>query len=97
MGDLIMCEILRGAPSDRDAIKIEALLRASEVVGMVDDDLAVDAARNYRALRARGITIRKTIDLLIGTFCISEGLPLLHRDRDFDAMEQHLGLQVLHA
>ena len=58
--------------------------------------LAVDSAKNYRALRARGITVRKTIDCLIASFCLNEDHTLLHRDRDFDGFEEHLGLQVLH-
>ncbi len=58
--------------------------------------LAVAAANNYRLLRSRGITIRKTIDCLIATFCIAEGHILLHDDRDFDLFEDHLGLQVIH-
>ncbi|QYU67510.1 PIN domain nuclease [Leptolyngbya sp. 15MV] len=96
VGDLILCEVLQGVPDDRQAERVEALLRRSPIVAMGHDAVAVAAARNYRSLRARGITIRKTIDLLIGTFCMREGLPLLHRDRDYDPMEQHLGLRVIH-
>ncbi len=58
---------------------------------MVGEQVAIQAAVNYRALRALGITVRKTIDLLIGTFCIENGLPLLHADRDFEPMERHSG------
>lgn len=71
-------------------------MRRGPVVPMVNDALATQAAANDRHLRARGITIRKTINLLIGTFCIAENPALLHRDRDDDAMEQHLGLRVVH-
>jgi predicted nucleic acid-binding protein len=56
---------------------------------------AIAAARNYRLLREKGITIRKTIDLIIGTFCIDEGHCLLHGDRDFEPMREHLGLRVI--
>ncbi len=59
-------------------------------------EIAVAAAENYRILRTKGITVRKTIDCLIATFCIREGHELLHRDRDFDPFEMHLGLQVIH-
>jgi predicted nucleic acid-binding protein len=61
---------------------------------MVGAVFAVQAASNYRALRTNGITIRKTIDLLIGTFCIENGYPLLHNDRDFEPMVRHLGLMT---
>lgn len=61
---------------------------------MLDGSLAVQAARNYRSLRARGITVRKTIDMIIGTFCIVGSHVLLHDDRDFDPMAAHLGLLV---
>ncbi len=61
---------------------------------MLNDTLATKAARNYRLLRAQGVTVRKTIDVIIGTFCIEEGHTLLHDDRDFDPMSEHLGLQI---
>ena len=65
------------------------------VVPMMDPALAIRAARNYRLLRGRGITIRKTVDLLTGTYCIENGHHLLHDDRDFDPMAAYLGLQIL--
>ncbi len=64
---------------------------------MSTPDLAIKAAANYRALRGRGFTVRKTVDLLIGTFCIEHGHALLHHDhRDFGPMALHLGLRVIH-
>jgi predicted nucleic acid-binding protein len=66
-----------------------------ELVAVVGVDLALRAADHYRALRGLGVTVRKTIDLLIGTYCIVEDCDLLHRDRDFDPMAEHLGLRVL--
>jgi predicted nucleic acid-binding protein len=96
VGDLVMLEILQGMSDEGRAGKVERLLRDFIVVRMLDDGLAVRAARHYRTLRARGITIRKTIDMVIGTYCLEHGLPLLHDDRDFDPMERHLGLVVVH-
>jgi predicted nucleic acid-binding protein len=76
-------------------MRIERSLRRFDVVTMLDGALAVRAAANYRLLRSRGITIRKTIDLIIGTFCIELGHRLLHDDRDFDPMVEHLGLRLV--
>jgi predicted nucleic acid-binding protein len=92
VGDLMLCEILQGLESERAALEVETLLRNFEIVPMAGEAIAVAAARNYRSLRRRGITIRKTIDLLIGTWCIESGRPLLHNDRDFHPMARHLGL-----
>ena len=94
VGDLILCEVLQGLPTDAEARLIEDALREFEVVSLVDAELAVKAAANYRFLRRRGITIRKTIDLLVGTYCIERGHLLLHSDRDFAPMESFLGLQT---
>jgi len=92
VGDLMLCEVLQGLDSDRTAQQVEALLRRFEIVPMAGDAIAVLAARNFRSLRRRGITVRKTIDLLIGTWCIENRRPLLHNDGDFRPMAQHLGL-----
>jgi predicted nucleic acid-binding protein len=95
LGDLVLCEVLMGARSESDAVRIGHELSRFRMVELSSADVAARAARHYRALRARGITIRSTIDLLIGTFCIAHGHALLHRDRDFDVMEHHLGLSVV--
>lgn len=92
VGDLMLCEVLQGLESDRAARDVERLLRRFDIVPMAGDAIAVAAARNFRALRARGVTVRKTIDLLIGTWCIENRHPLLHNDRDFSPMARHLGL-----
>ena len=92
VGDLMLCEVLQGLVSERAAQEIETLLRRFEIVSMAGDAIAVAAARNFRSLRSRGITIRKTIDLLIGTWCIEHRGPLLHNDSDFHPMARHLGL-----
>jgi len=95
IGDLILLEVLQGARDEVHADRIERNLRRYPVASMLDDSLAVQAARNYRTLRARGITVRKTIDMIIGTFCIVRHHLLLHDDRDFDPMADHLGLLVV--
>ena len=94
IGDLVLLEVLQGARSERDASRIEEKLRLFNVVAMMNEGIAVAAARNYRRLGERGLTIRKTSDLIIGTFCIENEYFLLHRDRDFVQMQQHLGLRI---
>ena len=92
VGDLMLCEVLQGLDSERAARQVESVLRRFEVVPMAGEAIAVAAARNFRALRRRGVTVRKTIDLLIGTWCIENRQPLLHNDSDFRPMSKHLGL-----
>jgi predicted nucleic acid-binding protein len=92
IGDLMLCEVLQGLDSENEAQQVESLLRRFDIAPMTGDTIAVIAARNYRALRRRGITIRKTIDLLIGTWCIENRRPLLHNDSDFRPMARYLGL-----
>jgi predicted nucleic acid-binding protein len=92
VGDLMLCEVLQGLDSEEAAREIETLMRRFAIVPMAGDAIAVAAARNFRVLRQRGITVRKTIDLLIGTWCIEHRHPLLHNDSDFRPMARHLGL-----
>lgn len=92
VGDLMLCEVLQGLDGEREAREVESVLRRFDIVSMVGDGIAVLAARNFRALRRRGITIRRTIDVLIGTWCIENHAPLLHNDSDFRPMARHLGL-----
>ena len=92
VGDLVMAELLQGAKSDKEADGILQALARFPHSAMCSAGLAIQSAKNYRLLRARGITIRKTIDLIIGTFCIENGHALLHADRDFVPMAEHLGL-----
>jgi len=94
VGDLILCEVLQGLRSGREARLVERALRRFAIVSLLDTDLAVKAAAYYRTLRAEGITIRKTVDLIIGTFCVERGHALLHDDRDFEPMVRFLGLQA---
>jgi predicted nucleic acid-binding protein len=93
--DLILLEVLQGARGEANAARIERNLRNYQIAPMCDAAIAVQAARNYRSLRERGITVRKTIDMIIGTFCIAGGHGLLHDDRDFEPMAALLGLRVV--
>jgi predicted nucleic acid-binding protein len=95
IGDLILAELLQGFASEHDARRALRLLSALEYVDMAGRDVALESARNYRALRQRGITIRKTMNMLIGTYCLMHDHELLHADRDFDTLHQHLGLRVV--
>jgi len=95
--DIILCEVLQGIRDDATFTRVRRELSHFELLETGGEPLAVAAARNYRTLRSRGLTVRKTIDCLIATFCIAEGHSLLHRDRDFDQFEQHFGLRVIHA
>jgi predicted nucleic acid-binding protein len=95
VGDLILAEVLRGFRSDRDYRNAKSLLASLDYRGMIGREIALMSAANYRRLRKKGITVRKTIDCLIATFCITERLPLLHADDDFRAFEKHLGLVSL--
>lgn len=94
--DVILCEVLQGVRDEAIATSVERQLLKLEVFPTGGVDLARDAARNYRTLRARGHTVRKTIDCLIATFCLRGQHSLLHRDRDFDAFERFLNLSVIH-
>ena len=93
---IILAEVLQGVRDERAAAQVERELLKLEVFDAAAIALAVQAARNYRVLRGRGRTVRKTIDVLIATFCLEEGHSLLHRDRDFDPFEELLGLSVVH-
>lgn len=94
--DLILCEVLQGIRDDIEFVKVQRDLRSFEVFETGGVELSIAAARNFRKLRQRGRTVRKTIDCLIATFCLREGHSLLHRDRDYDPFEQELGLAVLY-
>jgi predicted nucleic acid-binding protein len=93
-GDLILAEVLQGFRDDSDYQIAKDLLCALPTHTMLNLDLSLKSAENYRTLRKKGITVRKTIDTLIATFCIERQLALLHSDKDFHPFHQHLGLQV---
>ena len=95
IGDIVLVEILQGVRDDAQAARVEQALRVHRIEPMLSGILAPKVASNYRLLRAKGITVRKTIDMIIGTFCIEGGHALLHSDRDFDPMQDYLGLSVI--
>lgn len=95
IGDLILTEVLQGCPTDKAFNDVRRLLSTLSVISLGGIDLAVQAARHFRTLRAMGVTVRKTIDTVIATRCILDGHELLHSDRDFDAFEAHLGLRCV--
>jgi hypothetical protein len=95
VGDVMLLEVLQGVATEREARRVESALRHFDVAPMLDPELAVQAAASYRFLRRRGITVRKTIDLIIATFCLAHGHALLTSDRDFLPMAEHLGLKLL--
>lgn len=94
IGDLIYCEILQGIKYEKDLVKVKTLLSGLQKYNMVNFELADLSTANYRLLRKKGITVRKTIDMLIGSFCIQKGFQLVHNDSDFSVIEEHLGLNV---
>jgi len=95
IGDLILAELLQGFRSEKDLAAARKIIDKLEYRDFAGKEICLKAADNYRWLRTRGITVRKTIDVIIGTFCLENGIRLLHNDRDFDPMEKHLGLRVV--
>jgi predicted nucleic acid-binding protein len=95
VADIILTEVLQGFRYEKAFQEARRLLGNFEQITLSGVDLAVKAAQNYRQLRSLGITARGTVDVLIATRCIEDGLQLLHCDRDFDPFERHLGLQVV--
>ena len=97
VGDLIAAEVLQGVRDEREFKWVKKTLDAFEHIDLAGYELAVKAAENFRSLRAMGITIRKTMDTLIATRCIEDGLTLLHSDRDFLPFSRHLGLKAAYS
>jgi predicted nucleic acid-binding protein len=95
MGDLILTEVLQGFKDDGDFKTAKELLLRIPIMPMVGQELALKSAENYRLLRKKGVTVRKTIDVMIGTFCIRYQLSLLHNDKDFDPMVKFLKLKAI--
>ena len=94
-GDLILAEVLQGFRQDDDFKTAKTLLCSLPLHAMVGADISLKSADNFRLLRKQGITIRKTIDTLIATYCIESGLSLLHSDKDFQPFQQFLGLMIV--
>lgn len=95
IGDIVFCEVMQGLRSPRERRKVSELLLSLPKFDMVGFEMAQKSASNYRLLRSKGVTVRKTIDVLIGTFCAENGFKLIHNDSDFDLMARHIGLDVL--
>ena len=95
LGDIILCEVLQGYRRQHDFEAARQALLQFPVYTIGGTEIAIQSAETYRALRHRGITVRKTIDCLIATFVIEHGFSLLHNDRDSDPFEAHLGLDVI--
>ena len=93
VGDLILTEVLQGFRSDADYRTAKDLMTSLTVLEMLGQKVAIRSAENYRSLRSRGITVRRTVDVIIATYCIEHGLPLLFEDKDFVPFVRHLGLQ----
>jgi predicted nucleic acid-binding protein len=94
-GDLILTEVLQGFRKDKEfnsAKEVMAILVCKQMGGY---EIAVKSAENYRKLRKKGIIVRKTIDVIVGTFCINNNIPLLHDDKDFEPMVKYLGLKSI--
>ncbi len=95
IGDIILTEVLQGFQNDKDFKTARRLLLDFPVMEMLGQELAIKSALNYRHLRKRGVTIRKTIDVIIGSFCIYNNFSLLHDDRDFVPLEKYLNLKTV--
>jgi len=94
IGDLILAEVLQGFSKEKDFNTAKMLLSRLVYFDMLSKTIAIKSAENYRYLRKKGLTIRKTTDVIIGTFCIENDILLMHSDKDFDVMEKHLGLKT---
>ncbi len=97
IGDLILTEVLQGFADERDFNEARKMLSSLTVVELSGQEIAIQAARNFRALRSLGVTVRKTIDTVIATRCIESGYDLLHCEKDFEPFVRHLGLRVVDA
>lgn len=93
-GDLIIAELLQGFRKENDYQEAKSIMESLEYFDLVGKSIAIEAAQNFRTLRREGITIRKTVDMLIATFCLMHDFELIHNDRDFDPIEEKLGLKV---
>ena len=95
IGDLVYCEVMQGIRSPRHRTEVSSLLLSLPHFNMVGFHIAEKSAANYRFLRSKGVTVRKTIDVLIGTFCAEHGFQIVHHDSDFNLMAQHIELDII--
>ncbi len=95
IGDIVLAEVLQGFRHDRDYRTALDLLTSLQIVNVLNTEIALQSAKNFRLLRKQGITVRKTLDSIIATFCISNRFYLLHSDKDFEPFEKMLGLRVV--
>jgi predicted nucleic acid-binding protein len=95
IGDLMLTEVLQGFDNERDFKDARKMLTSLEVVELGGQEIAIQAAKNFRALRRRGVVVRKTVHAVIATRCIECGYELLHNDRDFDPFAKHTRLRVV--
>lgn len=95
IGDLCFVEVLQGCKVEREFNAVRKLLGSLQLIELGGADIVISAAKNYRKLRSRGVTVRGTIDVVLATRCILDNHLLLHSDRDFDVFERHLGLRCL--
>ena len=93
LGDYILAEVLQGFKFDKDYERAKSILQSFPCYDICGERIAMQSAENYRYLRKKGVTVRKTIDVIISTFCIENDLSLLHNDKDFVQCERYLGLQ----
>jgi len=93
-GDYILAEVLQGFRNDKDYKIAKEIMQSFPCFNICNEELAIKSADNFRYLRRKGITIRKTVDLIIGTFCIENEIELLHNDRDYEPMGQYLNLKI---
>jgi predicted nucleic acid-binding protein len=93
-GDYILAEVLQGFRNDKDFKIAKEIMQSFPCFNICNEELAIKSAENFRHLRTKGITIRKTVDLIIGTFCIENEIELLHNDKDFEPMGQYLNLRI---
>jgi hypothetical protein len=95
IGDIVLAEVLQGFRNDKDYNIAKRILLSFPCYNICGVDIAIKSADNFRFLRKKGVTVRKTIDIIIGTFCIENEFLLLHNDKDFKPMERYLGLKTL--
>lgn len=93
-GDYILAEVLQGFRNDKDYKTAKEIMQSFPCFNICNEELAIKSADNFRYLRTKGITIRKTVDLIIGTFCIENDIELLHNDKDYEPMGQYLNLKI---